>query len=365
MAPRISKKDRGEPPKPVVKAGTLGFYPVKPIALSYLYGGMADVVVGQKDADETLYLKEHPNLTFQEGQNNTTFSTAGKVYNGFSDAFYRGMLPQTFVAMPDVGSVNHFIDEFLDYFEKLVSLGFFLSKNTLLEPAVDPVDQLVPCFVVASHGIFYGNIIRKMNDSLSNIPSVSDAMRQKVLSRFTRGIMSPGEQPYFQKGKPIEPEPARSIKIAGGNAGTQKTIVYILRAHGLEVSLEDRVENPVERLELENALWRVFHGILPALNQDGQISSKEVQEYQTRIKQTVKLLGRHIKAFEEQESMEAVLSDTSGFSPKSGMTRPSLMPGDSTLLGSLSRFAETLHLEEEKESLQLLKHKVLEQLKHL
>ncbi|MBY0402742.1 MAG: hypothetical protein K2X66_02505, partial [Cyanobacteria bacterium] len=80
----------------MVKAGLLGFYPVNTLSLASLYTEQAEMVMGAKDQSESLHLKSHPTITLVEGGGDTKsskkakepFDTNGKVFNGFSDAFY-------------------------------------------------------------------------------------------------------------------------------------------------------------------------------------------------------------------------------------------------------------------------------------
>lgn len=376
MSPRVAKRDRGEPPKPMVKPGLVGAYPLKAINLSFLVTGHCDLVIGQKDMPETLYLKERPTLAILDGTGSksnekNTVDVTGKIFNGFADAFYRGKLPQIFLAQPDAGAIYHFLDEFMDYLEKLYSLGFFLAKGLPEDPMVDPVDQYIPCFVIASNGIFYNAFLKKLAESIENIHHVSDAMERKILAKFCRGIITPGETQLYQQGKPIHVEAAKRIKIAGGGSVTQSTSRSILNSHGFETTIENKADNPIERIEFENALIRSSQAIIPALTQGGRLSDGEAKDYQKRIQENIFLIGKHRKAFEEKESLEAIMMEfpetvmTKGGKSVKPALAPSLIPGDASILSTLIKYAESLNLHEEKEGFQELKLKVNEHLKKL
>jgi hypothetical protein len=368
MAPRVAKKDRGEPPKPVIRNGGLGFYPIKPLALWTLAHGQCDAVIGHKDAPQTLQLKEQPALTIRSGKAAEPVNLGGKVFNGFSDAFYRGVLPQVILVVSDAAGLKRFAEEFLDHLEKLFSLGFFLPQAThsavLADPLTpDPVDQLVPCFVVANNGIVFASLLKQLAESLHNMTAVDEETRTRILGKFTRGLLNVRDDGHYEPGQPVHCDPLRTLKLAGGSAHTQKTVLYILQTQGVQAVLESRVANPVDRLELENALWRVFYGILPSLHRDGLLSAKEAKTLQTVVPETILQIGKQIRAFSEEESLETLLRETPIVPDAEGTTAaPSLISGDSILLGSLSKVAESLNLGEETQSLKALKQKVLDQL---
>jgi hypothetical protein len=351
----------------MVKPGVVGFYPIKPLNLSYIHSGYSDLVIGAHDLPDTKHLKQHPSVVIQQGKSKETLDLTGKVFNGFSDAFYRGRLPQVFVALPDAGAIFHFLDEFFDYLEKLYSLGFFLQKKDPMAAPVDPVDQYIPCFLLGSNGIFYSSFLKKLAESLENIPQIDELTERKILSKFCRGIFEPNDWRPFTKGAPVELEEARHIRLAGGSPVTQSTIQYILKARGLSVTIEDKAENPVERLELENALRRSVEGFLPALNREGHLSESEAEAYQRCIQDTITSIGRVRKAFGAEESADWLLGKPAkpASKGKSGATpmTPHVIPGDSSILSSLIKYAEILNLEQEKEGFQALKTKVLEQLR--
>jgi hypothetical protein len=355
MSPRVAKKDRGEPPTPMVKPGVIGVYPLRALGLSFVQTGLVDVVMGVKDAPETIQAKEKPTFLFQDGKAKQSIDLPGKIFNSFPDAFYRGNLPQVILVGGDTQSVFKMMDEFFDYLEKLYSLGFFIiKKNEPMASPIDPVDQYVPCFVIASNGIFFGTFLKKLSDSLNNIKQVNEASHRKILSKFCRGVMDPCDWQPLDKNVPIQLESARKIKIAGGSSITQNTIQYLMGARGFEVSVESQAENPIERLEFLNALTRTVKGFLPALNHDGKLSAAETAGYETKLQDAILTIGQKRKAFSHEETADRLLQSVQPVKGYSSQVNGKILPGDSAIVNSLIKYAEILQLEEQKKGLQTL-----------
>jgi hypothetical protein len=95
MPPRIKL---GELPKPVIQKGQFGALPLNPFTASCLAAGYCDSIVGFRDTAETLAYKKRPSFQLQEGKKSQTISLDGRFFNGYSDALYRGQLPEVVLA---------------------------------------------------------------------------------------------------------------------------------------------------------------------------------------------------------------------------------------------------------------------------
>ncbi len=347
MAPRVSKKERGDLPRPVVQQGTLGFYPLTNLSFSYLLEEHCDVVIGIKDEPETLSIKEKPQVAVKIGKQTERIDLGGRVFNGLSDSFYRGKLPQVIVAVLDVSLLDHFLEEFLDHLDKMFSLGFFLQKP-------DPVEKLVPAFVVSSNGIFFSNLIRKMTNSLTSMDHVDDYTAQRIIGKFTRGMLDSYNPALYSPGQAVEIEPAYRMKIAGGQIQTQLTIQSVFSGHGLVTSLETGSDNPVERLEFENALKRIVCCILPALAEQGEISKKELPRLEKKVQEAVFQIGQKRKAFEVTETVEMAM-DLARKESAQG-----IISGDPTILQVLSSYAGHFGMDEVQACFTDLREKVVQ-----
>lgn len=346
MAPRVSKKERGDLPKPVVQPGTLGFYPLSNLSFSYLLEGYCDIVIGIKDKPETLGLKEKPEIRVKTGSKTEKINLKGRVFNGFSDSFYRGKLPQVVVAAFDASLLDYFLEEFLDHLDKMFSLGFFLQGP-------DPVEKLVPAFVVSSNGIFFNNLIRKIYNSLLAMEHTDEQTVERIIGKFTRGMLDSHAPSLFSPGQVIETEPAYRMKIGGGQLQTQLIIQSVFSTHGLITSLETGSDNPVERLELENALKRIVCCVLPVLAERGEIPKKDVTSLEKQVQEAVFRIGQKHGAFEITETLDMLVDLARKDMPKE------IISGDPTMLQVLASHSEHFEMAAAKTLFSDLREKTL------
>ncbi len=328
MAPRVSKKDREELPKPIVQVGTLGVYPLTNLAVSYLYNDYADVLLGIKDHKSTLALKGKPQISVLEpGKKKAVpFEIKGRFFNGFSDSFYRGKLPNVVICLMDATHLEYFAEEFLNHMEKMFSLGFFLKK-------VNPVDELVPCFLIVSNGIFFDNLIKKLTLALESFNGVDERLLQQILGKLCRGVLE-GYGKNYTTGSVFDIETPSPIRLAGGNGSTQIVIQSILSAHRVVSTTEKTSANPVERLELLNAYRRIAFSVLPSLLESKHLNKSEIKQIKLTLEEVIFKIGLDRKAFESHETPKKVLKN-------SDLTHESneILPSDSFTLKTLGAMA--------------------------
>lgn len=355
MSPKTPKTKRGELPKPIIRPGSLGLLPFSPLAVSYLHGGHGDLILGYHDDNETLALKNRSAITVLDGNGKEQFMLDGRFFNGYSDALYRGKLPEVIIAAPAPQELGTYLDDLVEYLEKMLSLGFFLPKKELIKR--DPVQDFVPCTVLTGGGLLFSRFITGLMHALKSFenqhPVMDEAIRLRIVGRFVRGLpgTEPTEIPETGEARTgqirIEPVPCH-IRIGGGSRHTQDVIQTVFSKHGLIASFENRARNPVERLELENALWRLSTVILPTLVDQKTLKAAELKKLTPRIENGILSIGRCRQAFDETDSPESIRSSNG---KKTGASKPdgkqALREEDALLLGNLVQYAEGLGLNEE------------------
>lgn len=131
MCPRIAEKDRAELPKPMVKIGTLGFFPLNSLGLSYRHVGLGDTMLGLQDSEGAACAVQTEVLLKDKNDKSVPVSLNGFYYRNLSDALYRGKLPQVVLATPSLTQLSQWSNEILDYTEKMLSLGFMFQTNAI------------------------------------------------------------------------------------------------------------------------------------------------------------------------------------------------------------------------------------------
>lgn len=353
-----SRAKPGELPKPVLQSDQLGCLPVNPLTVSYLARGHAELLIGLRDTEETQALKRKPviHVASNETPDDGTLSLEGRIFNGYSDALYRGRLPETILAAPATALWAECLKDFMEYLEKLLALGFFMPRKQLAKR--DPVSELIPCIIMSGDGLLFSRFIsqltRKMGSLAYEHPELDETVRIQILGRFMRGLpsgeagqISPTAGNTGEMTPGIFPiaEVATSIRVAGGNPETRKTVQRTLSAYGLNAEVENGVRNSVERLEFENALWRITHVVFPTLLAHRRLSPEEVRTLAGRVEESILTIGKKRKAFRESEPA----SPLRGSLPIVPANPPSpVAQEDTAILNGLSHYADALGLPEEK-----------------
>lgn len=335
MSPRI-KKSRAELPKIALQKGMVGAYPIQAWSVSALFQQKCDCLIGFRDAEETLHVKSRSQvqLTFSTKKKPETVDLIGKVFNGCSDALYRGRLPEVMLTNLSDASCLDFLNDIADYLEQLVAMGFFVSRPG--QPQANPVMQYIPCFLLMGQGLWYSRMMASLTGFLKDLarqyPVLTDTVQGNILGRFVRGIPVPEvfSEPVVGFVMPLV-EIAECYKIAGGNEQSQDAIINALSLYGLLAALETQSDNATERLEFESAYSRLIRVALP------KASTKQLQS-------GILSLGRKRNAFLTGETPEA-------FKIKTVSPKPMETPGQTELqlLQDLRQYARMMRLDAEEQ----------------
>jgi hypothetical protein len=360
---------RAELPKPVIRMGSLGFFPLNPLTASYLHQAYGEVVIGYHDTTETQVFKSRPVLQVQQGGNKEELSLEGRFYNGFADALYRGKLCQVVLATPTSEGLPNLLEDFVDYLEKLLALGFFVPKKEIVKR--DPVAELVPCFILTGDGLLFSRfitaLVRYMQELASRHPILTESLRTRILGRFVRGLPAQDEPADFLNNELLTAgtrqvalaNVPRRIRIAGGSTESHDIILKVLEAKKLSATVESRSRNAVERLEFEHAMWRVARVVIPSLADGKALSSDEVKKLLPRVEAGIFAIGKQRQAFDESDSVESILPSSSKASaskskPAGKKRKIPLSQGDAAMLSGLVFYADALGLPAEKEIFETL-----------
>jgi hypothetical protein len=360
MPPRVKS---GELPKPVIQSGQMGALPLNPLTVSCLADNYCDSILGFRDTLDTLEFKKRPSVQLQEGKKRRTVSLDGRFFNGFSEALYRGQLPEVILAAPSSEYLGDFLKDFVEYLGKVLSMGFFLPKKYVVKR--DPVSDFVPCTVIAGSGVLFSRFMTGLVQALKvlekDYPVLDESIRLKIVGRFVRGLFGTDEEAHAaemglasQPGRVMDKAPVSGcIRIAGGSAQTQAIIQSVACLHGLTVVVENHARNAVERLEFENALWRISTVIVPTLTQQKILTAAEARKITLRIEQGIVMIGQRRQAFEEAEQSEIITGIRSGWAKKletgsKSIKGTTLNREDAAILSGLGYYAEAMGLDEEK-----------------
>jgi hypothetical protein len=358
----------GEIPKPIVQKGRFGCLPLNTFTLSCLHQGHADCLIGFRDSEETLALKNRAALQVSEGRKKMTIALTGRFFNGYSDALYRGHLPEVLLAAPSAERLPELLADVTEYIEKLAKLGFFIPRKQPMQR--DAVGELIPCTVLSGGGLLFSRFITGLMSGLQSLrhehPSVNEEICVRILGRFVRGFLGDEAMDTTQEGDtgaPSEAPPSLSafplaIRIAGGDLWTQSTIQNVLAEHGLTVTVENQGSNTPERLEFQNALWRVSHVILPHLVNQNILSEQDAQTLEPQLQAGIWTIGVKRAALAEFEKpvpsktstpITSKRTTTKNTARKLNSSRaPSALSwGDVAIMAGLNGYAKDLNLQEE------------------
>lgn len=364
--PSKPRAKRGELPKPILRQGALGFLPFNALSASFLYHGHGDLILGYRDSEQTVRLKDRNQVQLYEPgekRNKHSLELSGRFFNGFTDALYRGKLPQVIIAMPRPDEWQTLLVDFVEYLERLLSMGFFVPKKELVKR--DPVEDHIPCFILAGEGMVFTGFMAGLSHHLRQLqqqhPSLLEGMVRQISGRFVRGfsgdaglLAAAGSEVFEEVSAPLLPV-AQVIRIAGGNAHTLETVQSVLSLHSLVTVVENRVQNAAERLELENAWQRLMRVIIPTV-----LGADEIPKVAPRVQESLLAIGRGRLAFDEADNAESISPSRSKQNP--GMTSPlgeaGLKPSDALILHGLSVTADRLGLLSEKQLFEALASRI-------
>lgn len=358
----------GELPKPILRSGGFGALPVNALTLSGVHHEQVDCLLGFRDNEQTLSLKARSSFQLTEGRKKITVSLSGRFFNGYSDALYRGQLPEVILAAPPADLLPEFLKDCIDYVEKLAVMGFFIPGKQLIPK--DAVGTLIPCIILAGNGLLFSRFITGLMAGIKALrhehPSLDDELRLRLVGRFVRGFPATEQagmitQPLTQilqgSSAPLCPFP-KKLFIAGGDTRTQSIIQTTLGNRGIQVVLENQSPNPAEKLEFENALWRVSEVILPGLVANQILSEAEGKTLLPRLKESIWRIGLKRAALNQTDQGNVSKKPEKG--RKTGTLQPPQLGwGDVAIVAGLNGYAKALNLTEESQLFETLTRQLL------
>jgi hypothetical protein len=296
--------------KPVLLSGSLGLAPFNALSAAYLAAGHGEIILRFREAEArvpegelTIELRTAANQTWQ------SLDLKGRIYNGYADAFYRGKLPEAILAFPGLQALSDFWDNLTIYLEQLLSLGFL---------GHEPVDELVPYFVLLGDGMCFSRMITALTQYLETMshsyPALDTRLRAQILGRFLRA--TPYSDPPIdwpaeawaslpvQKGLRIGETPpvVSCLQLAGGTLSAWERVRQCLGAFHLDVLLPAPLRtNAVERLELEQTWTRLSRVILPGLAKTQAWSDSQTKTMLGRARNGLLAIGQAKNAFTEND----------------------------------------------------------------
>jgi hypothetical protein len=254
------KPRKSESLQAVVQAGTVGFYPLNSLGLSALQHQQAECIIGTRDDAASQKLRGQSELVVDK----QTLNIQGKVFTGFSDAFYRGKLPELVIVTSGMLEVPIFIEELMDFMEKLCSLGFLTAPQEADEVAV--LDRYVPQIVIASYGILFDVLLEKFQTSLANLGGFSPRQKERLLQKLSRGMFIEPEEGYDLSLNPytLFPKPL-ALNLSGSKSMYTVKATQLLESHRIETHFNPNGELGVLEWEINLAHKHLLHRLFPLL----------------------------------------------------------------------------------------------------
>ncbi len=243
----------------VVQTGQLGFYPVNSISLSALYHGQTDVIVGEREDPLTDKFRGLAETVISK----KPVALAGKMTTSISDAFYRGKLPEVLVISAHMLDIPLFIEEFMDFLDKLCSLGFMTREDG---DDAQSLDRFIPEMVIASYGIVFDVVHEKVRVAMESMGAISAWQRERILQKLSRAVfVSPGEGYDLSLAPPVlYPQPL-GLNFAGSKSMYTVKTTQILENKKISCHFNPNGEVGIRELELNLGYKHLVHRILPVL----------------------------------------------------------------------------------------------------
>jgi hypothetical protein len=197
-----------------------------------------------------------------------TVNLTNRVFNGFSDAFYRGKLPELVIVSADMTRIPEFLESFLDYMEKLCSLGFFSDEDNL--DSAEQLDSYIPQIVVASYGIVYSVILQHLQAALDNMGALTPWQRERLSQKLCRGVLTSEPTGYYQQlnepglfANPIQ------LMLAGNKSLYTLKSTQLLEHFNIAYQFNPNGELGIYEIELNLAYQHCLATIVPLLQSQG------------------------------------------------------------------------------------------------
>jgi hypothetical protein len=303
---------------------------------------------GVVEPENTLLCKSKAQVQlFISARKSEPLALKGKLFNGLSDAFYRGQLPEVILVCPPDEERINFLNDLADYLEQLAAMGFFSAK---LPP--ERVALYVPCFVLLGHGVWFSRMLAMLAGFLKDLKyhalPLPTEVQQAILERFVRGSAPDADWAVTEEAMHFELTPVPQVlRLGGGSPMARRLIEEALVSYGWGVDIEDSAHNPAERLELQGAAWRLSSVVIPGLAAQKMLSQAEAKRLTPLVQQAILSIGRQRQAFTQAE--EIVTPKTKAKGSLTAAKDLTVGLAGEELLRGLSAYAAALGLSQEKE----------------
>lgn len=272
MPPGGEKSAKSDALQAVVQVGDIGFYPLNSLAVTALHRGQTKTIIAARDENQTGKLRLQSELKVGKD----SLPVTGKLCEGLSDAFYRGRLPEVLIVTSPMAQVPAFLEELMDFLEKLCALGFLTQKD---QDEVTMLNRYVPQIVLASYGVVYDVVLEKVGTAIENIKALSPRQRERLLQKFSRGVITTPGEGYDLNLEPLAfyPKPL-ALKLAGSKSMFTIRTTQLLETWKIAHEFNPNAELGAMEFELNLAYNHLAHRVLPLLAQSDKAWAKRQDE---------------------------------------------------------------------------------------
>jgi len=243
----MEKSKKSDGLQAVIQLGQIGFYPFNRLSVSALAHHHISAIIDTADLSQTAVWK-------------TQSEWNGRVFPGFSDAFYRGKLPEVILVTSPMVEMPFWIESFMDFLEKLCVLGFF-SQDAQDEIGV--LDRYAPQIVIGSYGTLFDVAQEKLSRYLDNLSAMSSRQKERMLQKISRAFFT--SPPYTlpeETGLSPYPDPM-ALTLTGLKSSYTLRANELLEAHGIKVNFNPNGETGIYELELNLAYQHLSRNLTP------------------------------------------------------------------------------------------------------
>ncbi|MCA9808618.1 MAG: hypothetical protein KC476_11750 [Cyanobacteria bacterium HKST-UBA06] len=243
----------------VVQIDELGFYPFNSLAATALSHDQAHMVIRNRSSDEQPLLDGENQLKVGR----KTIALADRVGDSLTDAFYRGKLPEVIMVTSSMSQIPQFLEELLDYLEKLCSLGFITSTS---KDDSTPLDAVIPQFVLCSYGMVYDLVYTKVATALDHMNAYNSWQQDRILQKFCRGYFHKLPADYYRQLWPIQlyKDPL-DLVLAGDKSMYTLKVTQLCQNLGINCTFNPNNHLGITELELGLAYHHLCDQLLPRL----------------------------------------------------------------------------------------------------
>jgi hypothetical protein len=253
------KPQKSDALRAVIQPGELGFFPFNSLGVTAMLHGQADCLISTREDPFIARLRNQTEFVVGEH----TIPLKNNVFNGICDAFYRGKLPELIFVTSDMASIPSFIEEFMDFLEKLCSLGFLTQHDS---DKIAILDRYVPQLIIGTYGVVYDVILEKLDASIDNLGALSVRQKDRLLQKITRGMFTSPVTGYdLLLTPPMIFDQPISINLAGSKSMYTVRTNQLLDSHQIACNFNPNGELGILEWEMNLAYRHIIHRVLPLL----------------------------------------------------------------------------------------------------